>query len=373
MKRGYTALEYRSIVRRLRKARPDVSLSSDFIVGFPGESDADFEATLQLARELQFDGAYSFLYSPRPGTPAAELQDAVPAEEKHERLQRLQALLEEQAAAFSAAMVGTVQRVLVQGPSKRDAAELAARTGEQPDGEFRGARRPGRSLRRSRASPRRGITRCAASWSARPCAPCMRPKSAAHPVEIRLDPVDNQRLARLCGALDENLRQIETALDVEIARRGARFSVRGAPSRRSARRRALEHFYATRHGRTEHRRRAARPGRNRPARMSRAQDESEIPAPDAPAGPARPHAAPGRSTSTASSRTTSPSASAPPAPARPISRSPARWTRWSATRSSASCWCGPRSRPASGSASCPATSRRRSIRTCGRSTTRSTT
>jgi tRNA-2-methylthio-N6-dimethylallyladenosine synthase len=138
MKRGYTALEYRSIVRRLRKARPEVSLSSDFIVGFPGESAADFEATLQLARELQFDGAYSFLYSPRPGTPAAELADAVTAEEKNERLQRLQALLEEQESAHSAAMVGTVQRVLVQGPSKRDPAELAARTANNRTVNFAG-------------------------------------------------------------------------------------------------------------------------------------------------------------------------------------------------------------------------------------------
>jgi tRNA-2-methylthio-N6-dimethylallyladenosine synthase len=138
MKRGYTALEYRSIVRRLRKAQPDVSLSSDFIVGFPGESAADFDATLQLARELQFDGSYSFLYSPRPGTPAAELADAVPAAEKDERLQRLQALLEEQAGAFSAAMVGTVQRALVLGPSKRDPAELAARTANNRTVNFAG-------------------------------------------------------------------------------------------------------------------------------------------------------------------------------------------------------------------------------------------
>jgi len=138
MKRGYTALVYRSIVRRLRKARPEVSLSSDFIVGFPGESAADFEATLQLARELQFDGSYSFLYSPRPGTPAAELEDAVPAAQKDERLQRLQALREEQAGAFSAAMVGTVQRALVQGPSKRDPAELAARTANNRTVNFAG-------------------------------------------------------------------------------------------------------------------------------------------------------------------------------------------------------------------------------------------
>jgi tRNA-2-methylthio-N6-dimethylallyladenosine synthase len=138
MKRGYTALEYRSIVRRLRKARPEVSLSSDFIVGFPGESAADFEATLQLERELLFDGSYAFLYSPRPGTPAAELEDAVPAAEKAERLQRLQALLEEQAGAFSAAMVGSVQRALVEGPSKRDPAELAARTANNRTVNFAG-------------------------------------------------------------------------------------------------------------------------------------------------------------------------------------------------------------------------------------------
>jgi tRNA-2-methylthio-N6-dimethylallyladenosine synthase len=128
MKRGYTSLEYRSIIRRLRQAKPGISISSDFIVGFPGETDADFEATLALARDLQFDDSYSFLYSPRPGTPAAELADPVPRAEKLLRLQRLQAQIEAQAHAISEAMVGTVQRVLVEGPSKRDPAELAART-----------------------------------------------------------------------------------------------------------------------------------------------------------------------------------------------------------------------------------------------------
>jgi tRNA-2-methylthio-N6-dimethylallyladenosine synthase len=128
MKRGYTSLEYRSIIRRLRKAKPGISISSDFIVGFPGETDADFEATLALARELQFDGSYSFLYSPRPGTPAAELADPVPHAQKLERLQRLQAQLEAQERAISEAMVGTVQQVLVEGPSRRDPKELAART-----------------------------------------------------------------------------------------------------------------------------------------------------------------------------------------------------------------------------------------------------
>ncbi len=129
MKRGYTSLEYRSIVRRLRGARPELSLSSDFIVGFPGESEADFAATLRLARELEFDASFSFLYSPRPGTPAAELPDPVPQAEKRERLLRLQAQLETQAGTVSDAMVGSAQRVLVEGPSKKNAAELAGRTG----------------------------------------------------------------------------------------------------------------------------------------------------------------------------------------------------------------------------------------------------
>jgi tRNA-2-methylthio-N6-dimethylallyladenosine synthase len=128
MKRGYTVLEYRSIVRRLRKARPDLSLTSDFIVGFPGETEADFEATLKLAREAAFDGSFSFLYSARPGTPAATLPDHVSKEEKNERLLRLQALLDAQYQEASEAMVGTTQRALVEGISKRRESELAART-----------------------------------------------------------------------------------------------------------------------------------------------------------------------------------------------------------------------------------------------------
>ena len=128
MKRGYTALEYRSIVKRLRRARPDLSLTSDFIVGFPGETERDFAATLALAEELGFDGSFSFLYSPRPGTPAAELPDDTPREAKLERLQRLQAQLDAQARAVSEAMVGGTERVLVEGPSRKDPRELAART-----------------------------------------------------------------------------------------------------------------------------------------------------------------------------------------------------------------------------------------------------
>jgi tRNA-2-methylthio-N6-dimethylallyladenosine synthase len=128
MKRNYTAMEYRSIVRRLRVARPDISLSSDFIVGFPGESEADFAQTMKLVEDVRFDGSFSFIYSPRPGTPAANLHDDTPYAVKLERLQRLQKRLQELSEEYSAAMVGTRQRVLVEGASRKHAAELAART-----------------------------------------------------------------------------------------------------------------------------------------------------------------------------------------------------------------------------------------------------
>ena len=128
MKRGYTTLEYKSIVRRLRAARPGLSLSSDFIVGFPGETDEDFERTLRLVDDVRFDGAFSFLYSPRPGTPAAELPDQVPRDVAQARLERLQAAIDSQYRDASAAMTGSRQRVLVTGRSTRDALELSART-----------------------------------------------------------------------------------------------------------------------------------------------------------------------------------------------------------------------------------------------------
>ena len=128
MKRGYTALEYKSIVRRLRAARPSLSLSSDFIVGFPGETDADFEQTMRLIDDVGFDGSYSFLYSPRPGTPAADSSNAIAREVAEARLARLQQRIETQYAACSTAMVGTVERALVIGRATRDSAELSART-----------------------------------------------------------------------------------------------------------------------------------------------------------------------------------------------------------------------------------------------------
>ncbi len=128
MKRGYTALEYKSLVRRLRAARPDISLSSDFIVGFPGETAEDFEKTMKLIDDIGFDASFSFIFSPRPGTPAAELHDDTPREVQVERLTRLQQRIEALAQTVSQAMVGTVQRVLVEGISKKDGNELAGRT-----------------------------------------------------------------------------------------------------------------------------------------------------------------------------------------------------------------------------------------------------
>lgn len=128
MKRGYTSLEFKQKIRKLRAVRPDISISSDFIVGFPGETDADFEKTMKLIEDVGFDQSFSFIYSRRPGTPAADLEDAVPAEEKHARLSRLQARINAHAASISAAMVGSVQTVLVEGPSKKDPNELTGKT-----------------------------------------------------------------------------------------------------------------------------------------------------------------------------------------------------------------------------------------------------
>ena len=128
MKRGYTALEYKSLVRKLRAARSDLSLSSDFIVGFPGETAEDFEKTMKLIDDIGFDASFSFVYSSRPGTPAAELTDDTPQELKLERLMRLQKRIDDLAQDVSLAMVGSIQRVLVEGRSKKDDTELAGRT-----------------------------------------------------------------------------------------------------------------------------------------------------------------------------------------------------------------------------------------------------
>jgi tRNA-2-methylthio-N6-dimethylallyladenosine synthase len=139
MKRGHTVLEYKARLRRLRRIRPDISLSSDFIVGFPGETEAEFEATLHLIEDIGFDQSFSFIYSPRPGTPAASLPDPVPLAVKKRRLARLQALIEAQAQAFSRGMTGTVQRILVDRPARKDPRQLSGRTENNRVVNFNGA------------------------------------------------------------------------------------------------------------------------------------------------------------------------------------------------------------------------------------------
>ena len=128
MKRNHTILEYKSKIKKLRKVRPDISLSSDFIIGFPGETDADFQATMDLIHEIGFDHSFSFIYSKRPGTPAAQLPDDVPLDVKKQRLSILQQRISLQAARISENMVGTEQTVLVHDVSRKSDEEMAART-----------------------------------------------------------------------------------------------------------------------------------------------------------------------------------------------------------------------------------------------------
>jgi tRNA-2-methylthio-N6-dimethylallyladenosine synthase len=150
MKRGYTSLEYKSIIRRLREVRPGIAVSSDFIVGFPGETDADFEAMMKLIADIGYDNSFSFIFSPRPGTPAANLEDDTPHEVKLERLQRLQAAIAANTRRYSERMVGTVQKILVEGASKKNADELQGRTENNRvvnfDGGPDGARLVGRMI-----------------------------------------------------------------------------------------------------------------------------------------------------------------------------------------------------------------------------------
>ena len=138
MKRGYTVLEYKSIIRKLRAACPEISISSDFIVGFPGETEEDFRRTCRLVEEVGFDQSFSFLYSPRPGTPAAELANDTPLKESKARLTRLQKQLEDQGAAISKTRLNTIQEVLVEGPSRRDPEELAGRASDNRTINFKG-------------------------------------------------------------------------------------------------------------------------------------------------------------------------------------------------------------------------------------------
>ncbi len=128
MKRGYTVLEYKSVLRRLKAIRPNMSISSDFIVGFPGETEADFEAMMKLIDDIGFDNSFSFIFSPRPGTPAASLEDDTPHEVKLARLQRLQAVINSNVKRYSNEMIGTIQTVLVEAPTVKDVHELQGRT-----------------------------------------------------------------------------------------------------------------------------------------------------------------------------------------------------------------------------------------------------
>ena len=139
MKRGHTVLEYKSVIRRVRAVRPDICITSDFIVGFPGETEQDFEATLKLIDDIGFDNSFSYLFSPRPGTPAAEMRDDTPHEIKAARLKRLQDRISEQESGVAEGMLGTVQRVLVEGISKKDVLELAGRTDNNRVVNFRGS------------------------------------------------------------------------------------------------------------------------------------------------------------------------------------------------------------------------------------------
>jgi tRNA-2-methylthio-N6-dimethylallyladenosine synthase len=141
MKRGHTVLEFKAKIRRLREARPGISISSDFIVGFPGETDEDFEKTMKLIEDIGFDQSFSFIYSARPGTPASNLPDDTPIEVKKERLARLQAVIDGNARRIAQSMVGSVQRVLVEGPSRKDPDELAGRTENMRYVNFAGHRR----------------------------------------------------------------------------------------------------------------------------------------------------------------------------------------------------------------------------------------
>lgn len=204
MKRGYTALEYKSLIRKLRAVRPDLSLSSDFIIGFPGETEADFEATMKLIEEVGFDASFSFVYSPRPGTPAADLPDDTPQTLKLARLARLQKTLDENVQRISQSMVGKTESILVEGVSKKDPSELAGRTANNRIVNFCRATCPTHAFDSS-------ICKCShyASIAAQPARRTGFERLLTSPysnaIQIDLTPPDNKRLANLCGALDENL------------------------------------------------------------------------------------------------------------------------------------------------------------------------
>ena len=212
MKRGHTVLEYKQKLRKLRAVRPDICISTDIIVGFPGESDEDFMATMNLVADVGFDQSFSFIYSRRPGTPAAALPDEVPHEVKQQRLELLQQRLNAQARAISQRMVGSRQRVLVERPAKRNPRQLAGRTDNNRwvnfDGPAARSDEAHQSVLRTsiitEAMPNSLRGRLVDDAAAVSSVPMTR--------DLLLAPADNVRLVELCGPLDEHLHQIEARL-----------------------------------------------------------------------------------------------------------------------------------------------------------------
>ena len=231
MKRGYTTLEFKSVVRRLRAARPNLTLSSDFIVGFPGETEEDFEKTMKLIEDVGFDTSFSFVYSRRPGTPAADLSDDTPQDVKLRRLQRLQALINEQAAAIARGMIGTRQRLLVEGPSRRDPNELMGRTENNRIVNFAApARLIGQMVDVIITDAHTNSLRAGSpTWTATPKgpndpSPLTRPAQHAH----RRQPGRRQHPpGQSLRPLDENLRQLADGMSVKLSRRGSRVTIEG--------------------------------------------------------------------------------------------------------------------------------------------------
>src|SRR5690606_24940657 len=237
MKRGHTAAQYLSIINRLKAIRPGISLSSDFIVGFPGETHQDFEDTMNLIIEVGYDTSFSFVYSPRPGTPAADLADATSEQEKKHRLAILQAQIIKQAAAFSEGMVGTRQRILVNGPSRKEPADLQARTENNRVVNFRCADTSLIGQFADVTTADAYVNSLAGSLSIGILGPQIHPAGdpqadlmATNKITRRLvlEPENTHRLANLCGHLNEHLQQIEKSLALKIQHRGNAFQLSGS-------------------------------------------------------------------------------------------------------------------------------------------------
>jgi hypothetical protein len=263
MKRGHTVLEYKSKIRKMREVRPDISVTTDFIVGFPGETETDFAASMSLMEEVGFDTSFSFLYSPRPGTPAAELTDDTPREVREARLARLQSRNIEMAAAISRRMVGTTQRILVEGPARKSPQQLCGRTennrvvnfdagdqgliGRFVDVEITEAMTNslrGRLLNELFARRARFIHRFCVliilefipGWQH-----AFETETQSH--RIQPHPADNRRLATCAAATTSTSSRSEEYMGVEIANRGNVFRVTGAPEESSAASQLLKDLY----------------------------------------------------------------------------------------------------------------------------------